>query len=77
MLAALVDANALVKVVVYSVVAAVGVTTVFSFAIVGMTRYDDRRHAGRSGIGYAILAGVCALIVAGVVVEAIVIMARK
>jgi hypothetical protein len=77
MLATLVDWNALGKVVVYSFVIGVGVTTVFSVAIVGITRYDERRQAGNGGFGYAALALVSALIVAAVIVEAIVIMAKK
>ncbi len=75
--AQLVDTSALAKVILYSFVAAVGVTAVFSVGIVGMVRFDDRRRSGRAGVGYAALTFVCALIVAAVVVEAIVIMARK
>ena len=77
MLATVVDWNALGKVVLYSVVTGVGVTTVFSFAIVGVTRFDERRRSGSGGLGYAVLAAVSALIVAAVVVEAIIIMAKK
>ena len=76
-LATVVDWNALGKVVVYSFVASVGVTTVFSFGIVGLARFDDRRRSGGGGIAYAVLALVCALIVAAVVVEAILIMTKK
>jgi hypothetical protein len=76
-LATLVDWGALGKVVLYSFVAAVGATTVFSFGIVGLVRFDDRRRAGVGAIAYAGLALVCGLIVAAVVVEAIVIMTRK
>ena len=77
MLATLIDCGALGKVVLYAFVSAVGVTTVFSVGIVGMVRFDDRRRTGGGGIAYALLAAVCALIVAGVVVEAIVIMSKK
>ena len=76
-LASLIDWGALGKVVLYSSVAAVGVTMVFSFGIVGLARFDERRHNGGGGLGYALLAAVCALIVTGVVIEAIVIMSRK
>jgi hypothetical protein len=75
--ATLVDWSALGKVVVYSLVAAVGVTAVFSVGIVALERYDNRRRGGGGAIGYATLSLVCALVVAGVIVEAIVIMARK
>jgi hypothetical protein len=79
LLGTVVDWGALGKVVLYSFIAAVGITTVFSVGIVGMVRFDDRRRSGGGGggIAYAVLAAVCALIVAGVVVEAIVIMAKK
>jgi hypothetical protein len=77
MLATLVDWSALGKVVLYSFVAAVGVTTALSLAIVGVTRYDERRRVGGGGTGYAALALVCWVIVAAIVVEAIIIMARK
>ena len=77
-LATLVDWGALGKVVLYSFVAAIGVTTVFSVGIVGLTRFDERRRSGGGGrVAYAVLAAVCALIVAAVVVEAIVIMTKK
>jgi hypothetical protein len=76
-LAMLVDWSALGKVVLYSFVAAVGATTVFSFGIVGLARFDDRRRDGGGAAGYAALALVCGLIVAAVVVEAIIVMTRK
>jgi len=76
-LATLVDWNALLKVVVYSLVAAVGVTAVFSVGIVGLTRFDERRRVGGAAVGYALLSLVSALIVAAVVIEAIVIMTKK
>ncbi|HEX6715197.1 MAG TPA: hypothetical protein VF066_17535 [Thermoleophilaceae bacterium] len=76
-LATLVDWGALGKVVLYSFVAAVGVTTVFSVGIVGLTRFDESRRNGGGRLGYAALALVCGLIVTAVVVEAIVIMTNK
>lgn len=78
-LASLIDWGALGKVVVYSFVAAVGMTTVFSFGIVGLVRFDDCRRGGRSGsgAGYAALAALCGLIVVAGVVEAIVVMTSK
>ena len=76
-LASLVDWGALGKVVLYAFIAAVGVTTVFSVGIVGLARYDEGRRDGGGAIGYAVLALVCGLIVAAVVVEAIVVMANK
>jgi hypothetical protein len=78
-LASIVDWGALGKVVVYSFVAAVGMTMVFSFGIVGLTRFDDARRGTRAGNGtrYAVLAALCGLIVAAAVVEAIVVMTSK
>lgn len=77
-LASLVDWDTLGKIVLYSFVAAVGVTTVFSVGIVGLARYDDRRRSGRDGGGgYAALAAVCSLIVVSALVEVIVVMAKK
>jgi uncharacterized membrane protein len=78
-LASLVDTDALFKVILYSLVAGVGMTAIFSFGIVGLTRFDEARRGGRggSGAGYAVLAGLCSLIVIVVVIEAIVIMTRK
>lgn len=78
MLAALVDTHALLKVIVYALVTTVGLSLVFSLGIVGVTRYDERRQSGSGGgAGYALLALVSGLIVAAVLVEAIVIMAKK
>jgi hypothetical protein len=76
-LASVVDWSALGKVVLYSFIAAVTVTAVFSFGIVGVVRYDDRRRAGSGGVQYLLLALFCALVVAAAVVEAIVVMAKK
>lgn len=77
MIASVVDWGALGKVVVYAFVCAVGVTIVFSFGIVGVARYDERRRSGGGGTAWAALALACALIVTAVVIEAIVIMAKK
>jgi hypothetical protein len=76
-LASIIDWGALGKVVLYSFVTAVGVTGVFSFGIVGLARFDERRQSGGGGAAYAVLALVCGLIVAAVVVEAIVVMTSK
>ena len=78
-LATVIDWDARGKVVVYSFVAAVGVSTVFSFGIVGLVRFDDCRRGARagSGVGWAGLAALCGLIVAAAVVEAIVVMTSK
>jgi hypothetical protein len=79
MLAALIDTHTLGKVILYSFVASVGGTAVFSFGIVGLARFDEVRRDGRRGsaAAYAALAAVCALIIVAVIVEAIVVMTRK
>ena len=77
-LASLVDWGTLGDVVFYSLIGAVGLTTVFSVGIVGLARYDDRRRNGRGDRrAYAALAVVCSVVVVAVVVEAIVVMAKK
>ncbi|HYZ29109.1 MAG TPA: hypothetical protein VE570_08660 [Thermoleophilaceae bacterium] len=78
-LASLVDWGTLGDVVLYSFIGAVGLTTVLSVGIVGLARYDDRRRSGRGGRGaaYAALAVVCSVVLVAVVVEAIVVMAKK
>jgi hypothetical protein len=79
MFAAVVDTGAVAKVILYSLVASVGGTAAFSFAIVGLARFNETRRGVRTGSGtvYVVLTAVCALIVAAVVVEAIVVMTRK
>ena len=78
MLAAIVDTQALLKVILYSLVTTVGLSIVFSLGIVGVTRFDEhRRSGGVRAYGYAVLAGLCGLLVAAVSVEAIIVMAQK
>jgi hypothetical protein len=77
MLATIVDWAALGKVILYSFVATLGLTTVFSFGIVGMARFDERRRTGSGAYAYLALALVCGLIVTAVLIEAIVIMTKK
>ena len=77
--ASIVDTHALARVILYALVAAVGVTGVFSLAIVGVTRFDEIRRGSRSGpaAAWAALALICSLVVVAVVIEAIVVMTRK
>lgn len=77
MLATLIDTSALGRVIAYAFIATIGVTAVFSFGIVGMARYDERRRSGGGGYAYAALALASAIIVTAVVVEAIIIMTKK
>jgi hypothetical protein len=78
-LASLIDGEALGKVVLFSFLASVGGTMVFSFGIVGLARFDEARRGNRRGSGalWAVLVAVCALIVAAVVVEGIIVMTKK
>jgi hypothetical protein len=79
MLAAVLDTAAVGKVILYSLVASVGGTAVFSLAIVGLARFNETRRGARAGSGtvYVVLMAVCGLIIAAVVIEAIVVMTRK
>lgn len=77
-LAVVVDFKALGEVFLVSLIAAVGVTTIFSFGIVGITRYDERRRGGGGGkILYAALAALCALLVVAAVIQGIIVMTSK
>jgi hypothetical protein len=59
LLASVVDGRALLETVIASVVAGVGVTIVFSFAILGVALFGDARREGRTAVavGAAGLAG--------------------
>jgi hypothetical protein len=75
-----VDWGKLGQVVLYSVIAGVGVSLCFSLAIVGATRFAEVRRAGSGGAGavaYAVLTvvGLAATLTAAVL--AIVVMTQK
>jgi hypothetical protein len=75
----IVDWNTLGKVALASLVSGVGVTIVFSLAIVGAARFADMRRDGR-GIeagAYAVLLAVSLVVVTGALVLGIVVMAEK
>lgn len=78
-LAAIADTDSLLQVVIWSLLAGVGLTFVFSLGIVGVARADDLRRSGRSSAatGYVILAIVAGLLVLAAVVEAIIVMTSK
>jgi hypothetical protein len=75
----IVDWKTLGKVVVYSLVAGVGISLAFSLAIVGAARFADMRRDGRAieAGGYAVLLAVALAVVAGAVVVGIVVMTKK
>ena len=78
-LAEIIDTEVIGKIILFSLLTSVGGTAVFSFGIVGIARYDEARRGvrGGSGIGWVILAALCTLIIAAVVVEAIIVMTTK
>jgi hypothetical protein len=79
MLATIVDTQALLKTIVASFIAGVGVTLIFSVAILGASRFADMNRDGRPAAAVAFgLLGVVALLAAGVaVVVGIIVMTRK
>jgi hypothetical protein len=79
MLATIVDTQALLKTVVSSFVAGVGVTLIFSIAILGASRFADMNRDGRpaAAIAFGVL-GLIALLAAGTAVTiAIIVMTQK
>jgi hypothetical protein len=71
----IVDGNALLDVLWYSLLAGIGVTGIFAVAILGGTRAADASRAGRpaaatlfGALAVAALAGVAAAVVFGIVV---------
>lgn len=79
LLATVVDTSALAKVVLYSLVGAIGVTTAFSLAILGAVRFADMRRDDRSieAGAFALLAAVATAASLGAVVIGIVVMMSK
>jgi hypothetical protein len=69
-LGAVVDGGALVDVIWVSLVAGVGVVTIFAVTLLAATRADDARREGRSGAAavFGGLAAVSLLVFAGVIV---------
>jgi hypothetical protein len=79
MLATIVDTQALLKTIAASFIAGVGVTLIFSIAILGASRFADMNRDGRPAAAVAFgLLGVLALLAAGAaVVLGIIVMTRK
>ena len=72
---AIVDTSALLKVIVASLVAGIGVTAAFSLAIMGATQFTEMRRDGRgveaaafAGIALVALAASAAAVVFGLIV---------
>jgi hypothetical protein len=78
-LATLVEWDALLKVVLFSLAGTVGVTAVFSLGIAGATGFAESRRDGRGGaaLGFGLLALVALAACAAAVVFGIVVMTSK
>ena len=79
MLATVVDTQALLKTVVAALVAGVGVTVVFSVAILGAARFADLSRDGRmaSAVAFGMLAIVALAAAAAAVTIGIIVMTSK
>ena len=79
MLATIVDTEALLKTIVAAFIAGVGVTLIFSLAILGASRFADLSRDGRSAgaIAFGALAVVALLAALVVVAVGIIVMTRK
>jgi hypothetical protein len=78
-LATIVDTEALLKTIVASFVAGVGVTLIFSLAILGASRFADLSRDGRpvAAVAFGALAVVALAAAAAAVVIGIIVMTRK
>jgi hypothetical protein len=79
MLATIVDTEALLKTIVAAFIAGVGVTLIFSLAILGASQFVDLRRDGRSAgaIAFGALAVVALLAALVAVAVGIIVMTRK
>ncbi|HEX3263785.1 MAG TPA: hypothetical protein VHR37_08990 [Solirubrobacterales bacterium] len=79
MLATIVDTQALLKTIAAAFIAGVGVTMIFSLAILGASRFVDMARDGRPAAAIAFGAvGIAALLAAGTAVTiGIIVMTRK
>jgi hypothetical protein len=79
LLATIVDTNALLKTVVAAFIAGVGVTLIFSLAILGASRFVDRSRDGRpaAAVAFGALGLVALLGALAAVTLGIIAMARK
>lgn len=79
MIATLVEGKELLETVIASVLAGVGVTTIFAVAIWGVARFADLSRSDRplAAGGAALVAALALLAVAAAVVFGIVVMTRK
>ena len=79
MIAAAINTHALFKMAYSSVLAGVGVTVIFSIAILGVVRSSEMRHEHRTAaaIAYTALAAAGLLLAAGIVLYGLTLVAHK
>jgi hypothetical protein len=79
MLATIVDTGALLKTVVAAFIAGVGVTLIFSLAILGASRFVDRSRDGRpvAAVAFGTLGLVALVAAVAAVTLGIIVMTRK
>jgi hypothetical protein len=79
MIGTIVETAPLAKVILYSLVAGVGIATLFGAGVAGAGSLLEarREHRTAAGIAWGALTAVCVIIVVAVMVLAIVIMASK
>jgi TRAP-type C4-dicarboxylate transport system permease small subunit len=78
-LAAIIDTEALLDVVIAAFAAGIGITAMFGVAIYGTTRFADFRREGHTGLAwvFGVVAALCLVGFAGAVVLGIVVMTQK
>lgn len=79
LLAQVVDVDALLEVIGFSLIAGIGVTAAFSIAILGATRFADSRRDDHPLVaaGFAVLGTLASLACVAAVVFGIILMASK
>lgn len=78
MIGAIVEVGKLLEVVFDALLATLGVTTLFSLAILGLARASERRGNGTNVVfGYAAVAALCLLCCLATVVYGVAILASK
>lgn len=75
--AEVIEVTKLLEVMLDAIVATIGVTVLFSLAVLGISRVSDRREREHSVIGYGALAVLCLLGCLGVVIFGVTLLAHK
>jgi predicted membrane channel-forming protein YqfA (hemolysin III family) len=76
---AVIDTHLLLKVLYTSLIAGVGVSVVFAFAVLGVVRSNDARREQRptAAATYALIGAVGLALTAGLIVYGLILLARK